>query len=208
MATAVTPSPFITGFRLIDGNELNTQFAHPKVATQDGITATAGGGKTNAFQLTTRINRVTVAATAGDSIKLNANSLGKIVIVTNDTANPIQVFGNGTDTINDVATATGISQGALTTTVYFSPLAGKWYTNGSVGANSGATKGTIVATAATPVTVANTAVTANSIITFTLKTVGGTVGAYPTIPTITPGTGFTFVATASDTSTYNYSIVG
>ena len=37
---------------------------------------------------------------------------------------------------------------------------------------------------------------------------GGTVGAVPAITTITPGTGFTIVATASDTSTYNYSITG
>jgi hypothetical protein len=56
--------------------------------------------------------------------------------------------------------------------------------------------------------VAATAVTANSIIAFTLKTVGGTVGAYPTVVTITPGTGFHVTATASDTSTYNYGISG
>lgn len=67
--------------------------------------------------------------------------------------------------------------------------------------------GTFTADGASAVTVANTNVTADSIIVFTLKTVGGTVGAYPAIQTITPGTGFTVAATASDTSVYNYRII-
>jgi hypothetical protein len=67
--------------------------------------------------------------------------------------------------------------------------------------------GTFTANGATPVTVADTAVTANSLIIFTLKTVGGTVGAYPSVKTITAGTGFTVGATASDTSVYNYRII-
>jgi enoyl reductase-like protein len=67
--------------------------------------------------------------------------------------------------------------------------------------------GTFTANGATPVTVANTAVTANSNIIFTLKTVGGTVGAMPRCVTITPGTGFNVNCTASDTSVYNYRII-
>lgn len=67
--------------------------------------------------------------------------------------------------------------------------------------------GTFTANGATGVDVANAAVTANSVIIITLKTVGGTVGAYPAIKTITPGTGFTVAATASDTSVYNYRII-
>ena len=42
---------------------------------------------------------------------------------------------------------------------------------------------------------------------FTLQTVGGTVGAYPSIKTRTNGTGFTVAGTASDTSTYAYVIL-
>ena len=68
--------------------------------------------------------------------------------------------------------------------------------------------GTFTANGASAVTVANANVTANSIIIFTLGTVGGTVGAYPAVKTITPGTGFTVACTASDTSIYNYLILG
>ncbi len=70
------------------------------------------------------------------------------------------------------------------------------------------TQGTVTLNGATAVTVANTAVTSSSDINFTLKTVGGTVGASPTIQTITPGTGFTVSGTAGDTSIYNYMING
>lgn len=67
--------------------------------------------------------------------------------------------------------------------------------------------GTFTANGTTSVTVANTKITANSAVVITLKTVGGTVGAIPSIKTITPGTGFTVSGTASDTSIYNYRII-
>lgn len=68
--------------------------------------------------------------------------------------------------------------------------------------------GTFVCNGTTPVTVTDSRVTANSAIVVTLKTVGGTVGAVPAVKTITAGTGFTIAGTASDTSTYNYLILG
>lgn len=68
--------------------------------------------------------------------------------------------------------------------------------------------GTVTLNGATPVTVANTSITSGSVIVFTLKTVGGTVGAAPVADTITAGTGFTVKGTASDTSVYNYRVFG
>jgi hypothetical protein len=70
-----------------------------------------------------------------------------------------------------------------------------------------AVNGTFVCNGVTPVTVADTRVTANSSIIVTLKTIGGTVGAVPAVKTITPGTGFTIAGTASDSSTYNYLVI-
>lgn len=66
--------------------------------------------------------------------------------------------------------------------------------------------GTVTVNGVTPVSVADANVTASSVVTFSLKTVSGTVGAIPHLATVTPATGFTVVATASDASTYNYSI--
>ena len=81
-------------------------------------------------------------------------------------------------------------------------------TGGSVSAEFNVAATTVTVNGATPVTVTNTAVTATSSISVTLKTVGGSVGAIPAIQTITPGTGFTVAATAGDTSVYNVLIIG
>jgi hypothetical protein len=67
--------------------------------------------------------------------------------------------------------------------------------------------GTFTCNGTSAVTVVSTAITANSSVVITLKTVGGTVGAIPSIKTITAGTGFTVSGTASDTSIYNYKII-
>lgn len=67
--------------------------------------------------------------------------------------------------------------------------------------------GTFVANGASAVTVSNTNVAITDTIAISLNTVGGTVGVQPHVSTITAGTGFTVVCTASDTSTYNYTIV-
>jgi len=67
--------------------------------------------------------------------------------------------------------------------------------------------GTFTINGTTPVVVANVKITASSNVIITLKTVGGTVGAVPSIKTITAGTGFTVAGTASDTSVYNYKII-
>lgn len=67
--------------------------------------------------------------------------------------------------------------------------------------------GTVTVNGATPVTVANTSFKAGSVVLFSLKTVGGTVGAIPRLVTATPSTGFQVAATALDTSVYNYIIL-
>lgn len=69
-----------------------------------------------------------------------------------------------------------------------------------------ANHGTFVANGVTPVTIVAPEITRNSLIEISLNTVGGTVGAIPAPKTITPGTGFTVAATASDTSIYNWAI--
>jgi hypothetical protein len=70
------------------------------------------------------------------------------------------------------------------------------------------TSGTFLLNGATGVTVVAPNLTATSQILISLNKVGGTVGALPVVQTVTPGTGFTILGTASDTSTYNYLILG
>lgn len=68
--------------------------------------------------------------------------------------------------------------------------------------------GTFTVAGTGTVTIADTNITTASSIDITLKNVGGTVGAVPSIKTITTGVGFTVQATTADVSLYNYTING
>jgi hypothetical protein len=107
-------------------------------SSTDNITAFAGGGQANATALTSEVNRVNTVATSGDSIKLPpavvnqgvTQQAGLSIMIINHGANPVQVFGSGTDTINDVASGTGVSQMQSSMVFYICTTAGKWYTQG------------------------------------------------------------------------------
>lgn len=89
-----------------------------------GLVARAGGGQALATQMDYGLNTVTTVATAADSVKLPPAVAGASVFVRNNAANAMQVFGSGIDTINGVATATGVSQAATS---------GVWYVAQSTG---------------------------------------------------------------------------
>ncbi len=96
----------------------------------DGIVAFPGGGQANATKLTTELSRVTGVATAGDSVMLPLSQAGLTLVVTNHGNNPIQVYGLGIDTIDDVAAASGVSQMANSMVIYSCYTPGAWYTEG------------------------------------------------------------------------------
>lgn len=96
---------------------------------QDSITALAGGAQPTT-PLSAQLNRVTVVASANDSVALpkitnrqrgdaNLGGLFQFVVVTNaDSADSLQVFGMTPDTINDVATGTGVAISAGKTALF------------------------------------------------------------------------------------------
>lgn len=96
----------------------------------DGLTAFAGGGQSSATPLTAELSRVTTVATAGDSVMLPPARAGLTLCVVNHGAKAMQVYGSGTDTINDVAYATGVSQMNGSECIYACYGNGAWYVNG------------------------------------------------------------------------------
>lgn len=97
------------------------------------VTARAGGGQANATALDYGVNTVTVVATAADSVKLPTAIAGAVCWVKNlDAADSMQVFGSGIDTIDGIATGTGVAQAAGNGTIYVctssssSGVAGTW----------------------------------------------------------------------------------
>jgi hypothetical protein len=142
-------------------------------AIEDTITAHAGGTQAAAFGLGTLkvIHHITVCATAGDSVALPTAVLGQYHYVHNSGVASCQVYGRGTDTINDIATATGISlppaTGALFITVVVAG-ASKWYafglptttlTGDVTGSGAGSFATTIAAAAVTYAKIQNVSAT-------------------------------------------------
>ena len=89
---------------------------------EDGLTANSAGTQAAGYQMSAQVSRFSTVGGAGYSAVLpkisaitpqdeNPAWVGFIAIVRNDGANSMQVFGPTPDTINGVATATGVAVG-------------------------------------------------------------------------------------------------
>jgi hypothetical protein len=91
-----------------------------------GIAAAAAGTQAAATAMTSTINIVATVGDAGHSVRLPAAVPGRIVYLVNIAANSMQVFGAGTDTINAIATGTGVAQAAGIAACYICGTSGAW----------------------------------------------------------------------------------
>lgn len=241
MATTYN-TPFIqkpdAGLRLADARSMfDAIVSNNANSSAYGITA-VGTTQATAVQLTSVLCQVdTAASSTGVNLPSSTGTRAapfQFCYVINNGANAITVYASqgGTDTINGVAGATGVSQASGVNAIYVSAKPGVWEVFGAISSASlGATSisgnltfttigagivqksgtngkaGTFVLNGVTPVTVTNTSIAITDAIIISLNTVGGTVGVQPHVATITAATGFTVIGTASDTSTYNYSII-
>lgn len=139
-----------------------------------GIVAQADGTKANATVLKAKAKYHEVATSAGaaDSILLPQAHVGEVHLVKNNGANTIQVFGAGTDTVDSVATATGITQNAGDAVLYFCVEEGNYEMFGGVSATETFT--TITATTGNITTVNATNIDAGA---------SGTAGSVDVFPT-------------------------
>lgn len=118
MTIPSSPVPsFVPTKGLQDGVQLQ-KMADQLYDSASGITAQADTTKANATRLTAVHNLVETVAGAADSVLLPKGYVGLEITIANDGANSCQVFGNGSDTINDVATETGVAQGNGLTALY------------------------------------------------------------------------------------------
>jgi hypothetical protein len=92
----------------------------------DNIASGATQTQTGATQLTTNINDVVTNGVAGNGVRLQPSAAGMEITVSNSSANALQVYGTSPDTINGVATATGVSVPAGKTAIFVCFTAGAW----------------------------------------------------------------------------------
>lgn len=97
-----------------------------RITTATGITAFAGGGQASATQLTAEFNRVTVVATAADSVKLPAAVVGAVVTVVNKAANSMDVYPTSGEQIDGLGTNAPDACAAGAIITYRCGLAGQW----------------------------------------------------------------------------------
>lgn len=96
--------------------------------TQYGLTALASGLQAGATQLTYGLNAVDTVAGNNDSVQLPAAAAGAMVLVANNGANTLTVFGqeDRSDTINGTAGSTGVTQATGVHALYFCAKDTKW----------------------------------------------------------------------------------
>lgn len=129
---ASAPTKYSASRQLIAGSDINN--LSDQLNSFQELTALAGGAKPG-----TQINAANVHATSAtdlDSFSLPAGLFpGMSVFIANPTGHSIQVYGLGSDTINDVATATGVTQNSAVNANYVCVVArvgsnpAKWYRN-------------------------------------------------------------------------------
>lgn len=123
------PQRLQPGTRLANNDALNTYLGTPQWQTNVNITALAGGALSASTPvLTLGSNEVTTVASSGDSVVLPKAVPGSVIFLVNAGANALQLFANGSDTINGTAGATGISVANAKRIMCVAADLGQWYT--------------------------------------------------------------------------------
>jgi len=125
MTVGTAPS---RGFGLQDGAWLLGLAGGQNRSYINSLTATAGGTKAAGYQIPAGVALVQfdTVATNGDSALLPEAKAGSVVMVSNAGAATLALYGRGTDTINDAATANNYDLATNKNALFFCALDGQW----------------------------------------------------------------------------------
>lgn len=116
MLPSKAPNTYSASRQLVAGDDINN--LANQLNSYQALTALAGGAKAGATQINAANVKVT-SATDLDSLLLPAGTFpGMKVFINNPTGHSITVYGKDSDTINDVATATGVTQASAVNALY------------------------------------------------------------------------------------------
>ena len=177
------------------------------------VTPFNGGGQSSATSMTAMVNNITssVASSAPyDSVKFGGTTNGMQQSVYNNSANPIQLFGSGSITVNGFGSTTGVTIPAGG--FYAGKLVnGNWQAIvPGMGFTTNQSYGTNTATSSATLTGANVTGGINMVTLNLTGTLGA--GANATLPTVTnllaaipnPVTGYTYRLRIMNTSSANF----
>lgn len=117
----------------IAGDQFEEAFVGTR-SVRDGITAAAGGGQASATPLLAQLNRVTVVASANDSVKLPSCAGGlnlgvEITVVNAAAVNSMNVFpaSGGTEQIDSLGANAAKAVAAGKTATFTALASGQWH---------------------------------------------------------------------------------
>jgi hypothetical protein len=127
MTVGIQP-PLGSGPALQDGQWLNALANGQNRSYINGLTAHSGGTKAAAFQMPAAVQFIQfdTVAVNGDSSLLPQALAGTEVTVISSGVATMSVYGRGTDTINDAATANAYSMATNTTARFVCAKDGQW----------------------------------------------------------------------------------
>jgi hypothetical protein len=118
-----------------DANLTNPTLNNILLAPDDALTA-SGTDRATALQLTNKpIHRVTTVA-SGTGVVLPDVETANFLVIVNDGANALQVYGSGSDTVDGVAAATGVAMAAGDRAIFIRANAATWISLGNITAST------------------------------------------------------------------------
>lgn len=112
------PIPAFAGGPALTDQNLLQKLAQLIGSVDNSVVAKSGGNQANATVVNGVKVKIKTCAADNDSVKLPPGYPGLEIVIYNPTAHSVQVYGSGIDTINAVATATGVAQATLKSAIY------------------------------------------------------------------------------------------
>ena len=120
------PDPFLDGFRLIDGTNLNEALANPEWSVSQNPNATAGGTVTTSRKVVDTITDITVASAPNSGISLPTALPGRVLLVMNNTLVQLVVYAEGGSTIDGIPGSIGVHLSPAAAVMFTATEVGNW----------------------------------------------------------------------------------
>lgn len=104
----MNPDPFLSGYRLIDGDELNAVTANPTWSVSGNVTATIGGTVNNSAKVVYTITNLTTVNAAGAGVVIPQALPGRVLIIVNRGLFDAQIYAENDSVIDGVPGNLGI----------------------------------------------------------------------------------------------------
>ena len=120
------PDPFISGYRLIDGDELNDVIANPSWSVSPTVSATPGGTVNNSVLVNFAITNVATVSAPGAGIALPQALPGRLLIIQNNGVNALTMYAQDGSSIVGVPGNIGVTVPAGTTVFVYGLAVNEW----------------------------------------------------------------------------------